>query len=114
MEKIKLDFKDSKYATGRRKTSIAKVWLKKGSGKIYVNGKLKKRHEFTSTPKQNFGDLWLNLFGGFEGYLCKMQYFRKALSYQEVESITRQGPSKESCIDGGDKPPYLDDTWWYD
>ena len=38
-EKIKLDFKDSKYATGRRKTSIAKVWLKKGSGKIHVNGK---------------------------------------------------------------------------
>ena len=38
--KIKLDFKDSKYATGRIKKSIAKVWLKKGSGKIYVNGKL--------------------------------------------------------------------------
>tara|TARA_B100001540_G_C15572717_1_gene535721 strand:- start:276 stop:692 length:417 start_codon:yes stop_codon:yes gene_type:complete len=35
----KLDFKDSKYATGRRKKSIAKIWLKKGSGKIYVNGK---------------------------------------------------------------------------
>ena len=28
-----------KYATGRRKTSIAKIWLKKGSGKIIVNGK---------------------------------------------------------------------------
>jgi small subunit ribosomal protein S9 len=38
-EKIKLDFKDSKCATGRRKTSVAKIWLKKGSGKIYVNGK---------------------------------------------------------------------------
>ena len=37
--KIKLDFKDSKYATGRRKRSIAKVWLKKGSGNIHVNGK---------------------------------------------------------------------------
>ena len=37
--KIKLDFKDSKYATGRRKKSIAKVWLSKGSGKISVNGK---------------------------------------------------------------------------
>ena len=37
--KLRLDFKDSKYATGRRKTSIAKIWLKKGSGKIYVNGK---------------------------------------------------------------------------
>ena len=38
-KKIKLDFKESKYATGRRKTSIAKIWLKKGSGKIYINGK---------------------------------------------------------------------------
>ena len=35
----KIDFKDSKYATGRRKTSIAKVWLKKGSGQILINGK---------------------------------------------------------------------------
>ena len=35
----KIDFKDSMYATGRRKKSIAKIWLKKGSGKIYVNGK---------------------------------------------------------------------------
>ncbi len=39
-KKIKINFKDSKYATGRRKRSIAKVWLKKGSGKIYVNGKM--------------------------------------------------------------------------
>ena len=27
------------YATGRRKRSIARVWLKKGSGKVTVNGK---------------------------------------------------------------------------
>ena len=37
-KKIKLNFKDSKYATGRRKKSIAKVWVKKGSGNIHVNG----------------------------------------------------------------------------
>ena len=30
----KIDFKESKYATGRRKTSIAKVWLKKDLGKL--------------------------------------------------------------------------------
>ena len=36
---IRLDFKNTKYATGRRKKSIAKVWLKKGSGNIHVNGK---------------------------------------------------------------------------
>ena len=49
--KIKLDFKDSKYATGRRKTSIAKVWLKKGSGKIYVNGKSFEDYFTRSTHK---------------------------------------------------------------
>ena len=38
-KKIKLDFKESKYATGRRKKSIARIWIKKGTGKIYVNGK---------------------------------------------------------------------------
>ena len=38
-KKVKLDFKESKYATGRRKKSIARIWVKKGTGKIYVNGK---------------------------------------------------------------------------
>ena len=38
-KKNKFDFKSSKYATGRRKRSIARVWLKKGSGTFYVNGK---------------------------------------------------------------------------
>ena len=36
---IKLDFKNSKYATGRRKKSIARVWLKKGSGNFHINGR---------------------------------------------------------------------------
>ena len=27
VKKLKLDFKDSKYSTGRRKKSIAKVWV---------------------------------------------------------------------------------------
>ena len=38
-KKEKLDFKDSKYATGRRKRSIARVWLKKGPGNFHINGK---------------------------------------------------------------------------
>ena len=38
-KEIKLDFKEAKYATGRRKKSIARVWLQKGSGNININGK---------------------------------------------------------------------------
>ena len=47
-KKIKLNFKDSKYATGRRKRSIAKVWVKKGTGIIHVNGK--KMNEYFKRP----------------------------------------------------------------
>tara|TARA_S200000501_G_scaffold251060_1_gene235299 strand:+ start:584 stop:1024 length:441 start_codon:yes stop_codon:yes gene_type:complete len=34
-----ISLKDIKYATGKRKTSIARIWLKKGTGKIIVNGR---------------------------------------------------------------------------
>tara|TARA_B100000676_G_scaffold302610_1_gene351883 strand:+ start:699 stop:1127 length:429 start_codon:yes stop_codon:yes gene_type:complete len=37
--KNNLDNKQRAYATGRRKNSIARVWLKRGTGKIEINGK---------------------------------------------------------------------------
>ena len=37
------------YATGRRKTSVARVWLKPGTGKISVN---------TRTPDEYFGGIF--------------------------------------------------------
>ena len=36
---VKLDNKNRVYATGKRKNSIARVWLKKGDGSISINGK---------------------------------------------------------------------------
>ena len=76
LTKIKLDFKDSKYATGRRKKSIARVWLKKGSGKIYVNGKELKDYfkkinlqsavskPFTVIKRENEFDIRCSVNGG--------------------------------------------------
>ena len=75
-KKIKLDFKDSKYATGRRKKSIAKVWLKKGSGIIHINGKtlvdyFKKQNlqmviirPFTVVKRENEFDVRCSVKGG--------------------------------------------------
>ena len=75
-KKIKLDFKDSKYATGRRKKSIAKVWLKKGSGSIHINGKklvdyFKKQNlqmaifkPFTVVKRENEFDVKCSVKGG--------------------------------------------------
>ena len=73
---IKLDFKDSKYATGRRKKSVAKVWLKKGSGSIHINGKklvdyFKKQNlqmaifkPFTVVKRENEFDVKCSVKGG--------------------------------------------------
>ena len=75
-KKIKLDFKDSKYATGRRKKSVAKVWLKKGSVNIHVNGKtlvdyFKKQNlqmaifrPFTIVKRENEFDVKCSVKGG--------------------------------------------------
>ena len=75
-EKVITNFKDSKYATGRRKKSIAKVWLKRGSGNIQVNGKkmidyFQKQNlqiaiirPFTITNRQNEFDVKCTVKGG--------------------------------------------------
>ena len=75
-KKIKLDFKDSKYATGRRKKSVARVWLKKGSGNIHINGKtmvdyFKKQNlqmaifrPFTIVKRENEFDVKCSVKGG--------------------------------------------------
>ena len=38
-DKVKLDNLGRAYATGKRKDAVARVWIKKGSGKITVNKK---------------------------------------------------------------------------
>ena len=39
MGEPKLDKLGRAYATGRRKDAVARVWLRKGSGKIVINGR---------------------------------------------------------------------------
>ena len=43
-----LDSKERAYATGKRKNSIARVWIKRGKGEITINGK--KLDKYFSRP----------------------------------------------------------------
>ena len=40
----KVDAQGRSYGTGRRKESVARVWIKRGKGKITVNGKLQEQY----------------------------------------------------------------------
>ena len=42
-EEKKVDSLGRSYSTGKRKASIARVWLKRGSGIVSINGKDEKQ-----------------------------------------------------------------------
>ena len=62
-----LDNKERAYATGRRKNSIARVWLKRGEGKIQINGKSLDRY-FTRPVLQMIVNQPLNILDTENAY----------------------------------------------
>lgn len=80
---------------------------------IYINGYLKTKQKLSSIPRQNNEDLWINLNGGFEGFVSRMRYFSYAVTPTELSDIIKSGPADSACIDTAEIPPYLDDNWWF-
>ena len=64
---INLDIKQRTYATGKWKNSIARVWLKLGSGSISVNGKSLDKY-FARPVLQMIVNQPLNIVDGEGGY----------------------------------------------
>ena len=62
-----LDNKQRAYATGRRKNSIARVWLKRGNGEIKINGKTLNKY-FSRPVLQMIVNQPLNVIQAEEGY----------------------------------------------
>ena len=81
---------------------------------LYINGFMKIRKELSSLPKQNDDDFWVSMFGGFEGYISNIRYYTYAIDFNEISKMIKNGPSINNCIDTGEIPPYLDDSWWFD
>ena len=64
---VKLDKKQRAYATGKRKNSIARVWIKRGSGEISINGKSLDKY-FARPVLQMIVNQPLDLIDGEGGY----------------------------------------------
>ncbi len=62
-----LDSKQRAYATGRRKNSIARVWLKRGNGEIKINGKTLDKY-FSRPVLQMIVNQPLNIIQAEDGY----------------------------------------------
>ena len=98
-----LDNKDRAYATGRRKNSIARVWLKRGDGKININGKSLDKY-FSRPVLQMIVNQPLNVIQSENGYEIMVTVKGGGLSGQA--GAIRHGISKAlSIYDLSNRPP---------
>ena len=94
---------DRSYATGRRKNSIARVWLKRGNGKISINGKSIKQY-FTRPVLQMIVNQPLNVIQAEDSYEIMATVKGGGLSGQA--GAIRHGISKAlSLHDQSNRPP---------
>jgi len=85
---------------------------------VYVNGRLAKRKEMTSVPKQNNGGVYVASNGGFNGFISNLRYYNKALSPGDIVGIVNQGPnlklsSSEQKSLTNTYPNYLALDWYF-
>lgn len=83
---------------------------------VYINGVLAKRHLLKSVPKQNYGDVFASMNGGFSGFTSSLRYFDSAIGTSHIQSIVDNGPN-EKMLNGTDKnqskPQYLSSRWYF-
>tara|TARA_B100000886_G_C20312820_1_gene444610 strand:+ start:457 stop:885 length:429 start_codon:yes stop_codon:yes gene_type:complete len=101
--KINLDNKERSYATGRRKNSIARVWIKKGDGKININGKTLDKY-FSRPVLQMIVNQPLSVIQGEDNFEIMATVRGGGLSGQA--GALRHGISKAlSLYDTSNRPP---------
>ena len=101
--KINLDNKERSYATGRRKNSIARVWVKRGDGKIKINGKTLDKY-FSRPVLQMIVNQPLSVIQGEDNFEIMATVRGGGLSGQA--GALRHGISKAlSLYDTSNRPP---------
>ncbi len=85
---------------------------------VYVNCNLKKRQKLSGVPKLNDGDLYVNNFGGFGGFLSRFRYYNYAIDPFELDLICKMGPSDNNPTTdlgkgAGKGESYLSPNYWF-
>ena len=90
---------------------------KQGQLDVYINGVLVKRLMLKSVPKQNYGDVYVSMNGGFSGNTSSLRYFESAIGTNQIQSIFNNGPNTKFVV--GDMPSsdknnnkYLSTRWY--
>ena len=79
---------------------------------IYINGTIVARHELSSVPKQNYGNVYVNQGGGFSGLISALRYYNRSITTTEIQDIIASGPNMSSNQTLSIFPPYLSMRWF--
>ena len=60
---------------------------------VYINGTMTRSMDLVNVPKQNYGDVYVALNGGFNGYISNLWYYNYALGTSAIQTITKTGPN---------------------
>lgn len=82
---------------------------------VYINGTLARRHILNGVPKQNYGNVYVAMNGGFDGYISELQYFNTDIGLAKIQAIVRGGPDlkmNDTSLTES-MPAYLSTRWYY-
>jgi hypothetical protein len=60
---------------------------------IYINGMIAKSHILHGVPKQNYGDVYVGMNGGFSGFISNLWYYNYGLGVSDIQKISQKGPN---------------------
>jgi hypothetical protein len=65
---------------------------------VYINGTLVKRHMLSGVPRQNYGDVYVSMNGGFTGNTSDLRYFESAIGTNKIQNILNSGPNQKLVV----------------
>jgi hypothetical protein len=85
---------------------------------VYINGTIARSAQLIGVPKQNYGNVFLGMNGGFSGYVSNLWYFNYALGTAAIQNIVQNGPNKTLTSPGSSavtmkNPNYLSMRWYF-
>ena len=66
---------------------------------VYINGTITRSLTLLCVPKQNYGEVYVGLNGGFDGNISNLWYYNYALGTSAIQRIATKGPNTK-IVDG--------------
>ena len=60
---------------------------------VYINGTIARSINLVGVPKQNYGDVYVAMNGGFDGYISNLWYYNYALGTAAIQNLVNKGPN---------------------